>query len=209
MKTFTQISISLALTLGLGSVALAGDAAKAPATPAKKEAPAADAKKAPEAPKKMEPMKAPQELADMAKMMTGTWKCDGKMMTDPTKPADMMAMKMTMKMKTDLGGWWIVGNMDSPAFKGTMYVSYDPTAKKWFSIMMDSMGGSSTETSMGMKDNKIVWEGEGRSPMPSMPSMKLRDTHDMSDMKTGVKMTGEMSMDGKTWLKGWEATCKK
>ncbi len=203
MKTFTQISISLALTLGLGSVALAGDAktpAPAPA-PAKKEA-------APAA--KMEPMKAPQELTDLGKMMAGTWKCTGKAAMDPKDMTKMVDMKMTMKMKLDLGGWWMVGNMDSPMFKGAKYVTYDPTAKKWYSMMMDSMGGSETTTSMGMKDNKIVWEGDMRSPMPGMAAAKVRETHDMSDMKAGAKMTGEMSMDGgKTWMKGWESVCKK
>jgi hypothetical protein len=211
MKSFTKISIALAMTVGFTSIAVAGDA-KAPApapTPAKKEeAKPADAKK--EAPKKMEPMKAPQELTDMAKMMVGNWKCTGKAAMDPAKPTEMTDMKMTMKMKTDLNGWWIVGSMDSAMFKGTMYVTYDPTAKKWYSMMMDSMGGSEMTTSMGMKDNKVVWEGEGRSPMPGMTAMKVRETHDMSDMKAGAKMTGEMSMDGgKTWMKGWESTCKK
>jgi hypothetical protein len=212
MKTFTQISISLALTLGLGSVALAGDAAKAPATPAKKEAPPADAKKAPEAPKKMEPMKAPQELADMAKMMAGTWKCTGKAAMDPADMSKMSDMKMTMKMSLDtaMGGWWLKGTMDAgAAFKGEEYVTYDPSAKKWIQMMRDSMGGSELKTSMGMKDNKMVWEGDSRMPMAGMGAMKSRETHDLSDMKTGAKMMGEASMDGKTWMKVWEATCKK
>ena len=147
----------------------------------------------------------------MAKTMVGSWKCTGKAAMDPSDMTKMMDTKMTMKMKTDLNGWWIVGSMDGgPMFKGTMYVTYDPTAKKWVSMMVDSMGGSEMTTSMGMKDNKMVWEGEGRSSMPGHTSMKVRSTHDMSDAKAGVKMMGEMSMDGgKTWVKGWESTCKK
>lgn len=203
MKSFTKISIALAMTVGFTTVAIAGDAKAPDAKDAKKEAPKADAKK-------MEPMKAPQEVTDMAKTMSGTWKCDGKMVTDMTKPTEMTPSKMTVKFKTDLAGWWIVGNMDSPMFKGTMYMTYDPTAKKWYSMMMDSMGGSESTTSAGMKDNKMVWEGDARSPMPGMAAAKVRETHDMSDMKAGVKMSGEMSMDGgKTWMKGWESTCKK
>ncbi|MBL0214621.1 MAG: DUF1579 family protein [Myxococcales bacterium] len=206
MKTFTQISISLAMTLGLSSVALAGDA-KAPTpapTPAKKE----EAKK--EAPKKMEPMKAPQELADMGKAMVGTWKCTGKAVMDPTKPTEMTDMKMTVKMSMDMGGWWIKSTMDAGAmFKGEEYVTYDSAAKKYISIMRDSMGASEMKTSMGMKDNKIVWEGDARSSMPGMTAMKSRATSDMSDAKAGVKMMGEYSMDGKTWMKAWEAACKK
>lgn len=206
MKTFTQISISLAMTLGLSSVALAGDAKAPPPAPApaKKE----EAKK--EAPKKMEPMKAPQELADMGKPMVGTWKCAGKAMMDPTKPTEMTDMKMTVKVAMDMGGWWIKSTMDAgPMFKGEEYVTYDSAAKKFVSIMRDSMGASEMKTSMGMKDNKIVWEGDARSSMPGMTAMKSRATSDMSDAKAGVKMMGEYSMDGKTWVKAWEASCKK
>jgi uncharacterized protein DUF1579 len=207
MKTFTQISMSLALTLGLGSVALAGDA-KAPATPA---TPATTAKKeAAPAAKKPEPMKAPQEIADMAKSMGGSWKCTGKAAMDPANPAAMTDMKMSLKMTTDLGGWWIKNTMDAGAmFKGEEYITYDPTAKKFISLMRDSMGGSETKTSMGMKDNKMVWEGDARSAMPGMTAAKSRSTVDMTDAKAGVKMTGEYSMDGKTWMKAWEASCKK
>lgn len=204
MKSIKNISIALAMTAGLASVAVAGDAkapdAKAPATPAKAE-PA----------KKMEMPKAPQEIADMGKMMTGTWKCTGKAVTDPAKPTEMTDMKMTMKMAVDktLGGWWVNGNMDSPMFKGMMHVTYDPTAKKFYSLMIDNAGGSQTMWSTGMKDNKMTWDGDMRSSMPGMTAMKVRETHDMTDAKAGYKMSGEMSADGKTWMKSWEATCKK
>ncbi len=207
MKSFTNISIALALTVGFTSIAVAGDA-KAPTpapTPAKKE----EAKK--EAPKKMEPMKAPQELADMGKSMVGNWKCTGKSMMDPSKPTEMTDMKMSVKMAMDMGGWWIKSTMDAGAmFKGEEYVTYDANAKKYISIMRDSMGASEMKTSTGVKDNKIVWEGDARSSMPMMAAMKSRATSDMSDAKAGVKMMGEYSMDnGKTWMKVWEASCKK
>lgn len=194
----TNISIALALSLGLTSVAVAGDAkAPAPAAPAKKE----------EA-KKMEAPKPPQELADMGKTMAGNWKCTGKAVMDPSKPTEMSDMKMSIKMAMDMGGWWIKSTMDAGAmFKGEEYVTYDATAKKFVSIMRDSMGGSEMKTSMGVKDNKIVWEGESRSSM--MAAMKSRATSDMTDLKA-VKMMGEYSMDnGKNWMKAWEATCKK
>jgi len=218
MKSFTKISIALAMTVGFTTVAIAGDA-KAPApapTPAKKEEPKKEepkkeeAKK--EAPKKMEPMKAPAELTEMGKMVSGTWKCTGKAAMDPSDPSKMTDMKMTMKMSVDtaMGGWWIKGTMDAgAAFKGEEYVTYDPTTKKFVQFMRDSMGGSELKTSSGVKDNKVVFEGEARMPMPGMSAMKSRETHDMTDMKTGVKMMGEASMDGKTWIKVWEATCKK
>lgn len=200
MKSFTNVSIAIAMTLGAASVAVAGDAkAPAPAPAAKKEEP-----------KKMEMPKPPQEMADMSKVWLGTWKCTGKAVMDPSKPTEMTDMKMTMKFTSEknLGGWWITGNMDSAMFKGMMHVTYDTNAKKFYSVMVDSMGASQTMWAAPAKD-KMMWEGDGRSSMPGMATMKLRETHDMTDMKTGMKMTGEMSMDGKTWMKGWEATCKK
>lgn len=209
MKTLTQISITLAMTLGLTSVAMAGDPKPPAPAPKKEEAKKEDAKKEEkkaEPAKKME-MKAPAELADMAKMMTGSWKCTGKA-TDPADMSKMIDMKMAMTMKLDLDKWWIVTTMTSPMFKGVSYTTYDPAGKKWYEFMMDSMGGSEATTSMGVKDNKVVWEGDSRSSM--MPAMKVRNTHDMSTPKEGVKMTGEMSHDGgKTWMKSWEAVCKK
>lgn len=200
MKSFTNVSIALAMTVGFASVAVAGDA-KAP-----------DAKApAKEAPKKMEMPKPPQELADMSKSMLGTWKCTGKAVMDPSKPTEMADMKMTMKFTNDknLGGWWLTGTMDSPMFKGVMYMTYDTGQKKFYSAMIDNWGGSQTMWSTGVKDNKLSWEGESRSSMPGMEKAKMRETHDMSDPKAGHKMMGEYSMDGKTWTKAWEATCKK
>ena len=88
MKTMTNVSIALAMTLGLSSIALAGDA----------KAPAAPAQPAKEAPKKMEAPKPGPEITELSKIMVGNWKCTGKMMTDPAKPDAMMDMKMTMKM---------------------------------------------------------------------------------------------------------------
>jgi hypothetical protein len=204
MKTFTQTSITLAMMMGLTAGAIAGDPkAGAPAQPAKE--------KAPEAAKKMEMPKPPTEIAEMAKMAAGNWKCTGKAAMDPTDLTKMADMKMTMTMKLDLGKWWIKGDMNATGgmgFKGTMYTTFDPLAKKWIRLMVDSMGGSETATSTGMKDNKVVWDGEARSPMPGMAAMKTRTTEQMSAKET--TLIGEGSMDGgKTWFKGWEASCKK
>ena len=102
---------------------------------------------------------------------------------DPSDMTKMMDMKMTMTMKLDLNNWWIKGELDAPGqmpFKGTMFTTYDATAKKWYRVMVDSMGGSEMSTSMGMKDNKIVWEGDARSPMPGMTAMKTRTTESMA-----------------------------
>jgi len=211
MKTFTNISITLAMALGLTGGALAdshNEMKKAPE--AAKKAPDAAPAKAVEPPKKMEAPKPPAEVAEMAKAMLGTWKCTGKAAMNPADMTAMTDMKMTMTFKLDMDKFWIVGTMASqgkPSYKGTMYTTFDASSKKWVRLAVDNMGGSETNSSMGLKDNKITWEGEAR--MPGMGTMKTRTTETLTTPGKEVSIVGEGTMDGKTWMKGWEATCKK
>ena len=213
MKTFTNISITLAMALGLTGGALAdshNEMKKAP--DAGKKAPDAAPVKAAEPAKKMEAPKPPAEIAEMAKSMAGTWKCTGKAAMNPADMTQMTDMKMTMTFKVDggLDKFWITGTMASqtkPTMKGTMYTTYDATQKKWFRVMVDNMGGQETGSSTGLKDGKIVWEGEMR--MPGMGSMKTRTTETLAAGGKEVSMLGEGTMDGKKWMTGWEANCKK
>lgn len=222
MKTFTNITITLAMALGMTGSALAdahkekapdmkkAPAAGTPATPAKPATPATPAKAEP--PKKMEAPKPDPAIAEMAKSMVGTWKCTGKAAMNPADMTQMTDMKMTMTFKVDgnLDKFWIVGTMASqgkPSFKGTMYTTYDAASKKWVRLAVDNMGGSETNTSMGLKDGKMLWEGEAR--MPGMGNMKTRTTETLTTPGKEVSIVGEGTMDGKTWMKGWEATCKK
>jgi len=87
----------------------------------------------------------------------------------------------------------------------TVYRTYDTMAKKWVSVSMDNMGASSRSTSAGMVDNKITWEGKGEmGPM----TMWSKDYEEMKGPKE-IHMWGEMSMDGKKWMPGYDVTCKK
>lgn len=216
MKTHTKISLILASTLGLAGSALA-QAPKEKA-PDMKKAPAAGAPapaampKAPEAPKKMEAPKPPAEIAELAKTMVGTWKCTGKATMNPADPTQMSDMKSTMTYKVDatMDKFWITGTMASqskPTVKGMMHTTYDTTAKKWYRVGVDNMGGSETAWSTGVKDGKVVWDGDAR--MPGMGTMKTRTTETMAAGGKEITIVAEGTMDGKTWLKGWEATCKK
>lgn len=210
MKTITGVTVALFAMTG---VAFAQPAAKAPApapkAPAVKKAP--DATKP--APPAMEKPKPAAELADMAKAMTGTWRCKGEgMEMDGSKKA----MTATNRTKLDLDKWWIVDTFDgrmgvgpkATSFKFVAYTTYDAANKKWRRYMIDNMGGHMIGTSDGMKDNKMTFHMDAWSPMGSG---QFRDYVDTTDAKkTGVKFWGEMSMDkGKTWMKAYEMTCKK
>jgi hypothetical protein len=192
-------AIAIAAML-VGGVALAQP--KAPE--AKKDASA----KAPAA--KMPEMKPPAEVAAMAKMMGGNWKCTGKAMMDPSKP-DMMDFTGTFKAAPTPDKWWVKGDWTAGGgkMKGTMFVTYDAAAKKWYRHMMDNMGGGGMESSTGLPagatEGKIVWEGEEHG---MGMQHKTRNTEEVSAKSN--KMTSEASMDGgKTWKTVMEMTCTK
>jgi hypothetical protein len=205
--------LTLAVVLAFGS-----SAALADSHAEKKKAPAPEAKKAPEpkkeAPKAMELPKPAPEIAQYAKSVAGTWRCTGKGIMDPAKPTEMVDLKATIanKVANDLDKWWVQTNFSMPMGKSKMkfvsYTTFNTQEKKWFRYSVDSMGGAEWTSSTGPKDGKLVWEGESQNQTPGMTKVKVRHTEDLSDPKN-MKAKGELSMDGKTWIVGYEATCKK
>ena len=206
-------AIAIAAML-VGSAALAQP--KAPE--AKKEAPpvkAPDPKTPPAGDKKPEPMKMPEmkpapEVAAMAKGMAGNWKCAGKMVMDPSKP-DMTDFTGTFKAALDPTKFWVKGDWSGAGgkMKGTMFVTYDPAAKKWYRHMMNNMGGGGMESSDGLPagatEGKMTWMGEHHG---MGMQHKTRNTEEIAAKSN--KMTSEASMDGgKTWKTMMEMTCTK
>ena len=198
MKNFTFAIITCATSVAFAQGAGSGSAAKAPADA---KAPAADAKKAP---MKMEMPKPPTEVAEMAKTMAGTWKCTGTLF-NPMDATQSMAAKMTMTTKLDPDKAWLLTTLTGLPTKMMIVTTFDAASKKWYRITTDGTGGSDTAwgTATG---TKTVWEGESRGM--GMKAWKSRTTEEAVSPKE-TKMMGEMAMDGKTWVKGWEATCKK
>jgi hypothetical protein len=198
MNKLMMVAVAL---VSMSGFALAGDA-KDP----KAGAPKADAPKTGDM--KME-MKPPQELADMAKAMTGTWKCTGKVLGPDMKT--MGDMTATAKLALDMNGYWMHLTYDSKMgkmpFHFEEYTTYDSMAKNWRRVMIENTGGQNIGTSTGPKDNKMDWE---LATVGMMGAGMFKDHEDWSDLKTGFKSWGEMSMDkGKTWTKVYEQTCKK
>lgn len=192
----TKVSIVMVALAGLGGVAMAQKADPG-AAPAKTDA------------KDMYEMKAPAEIADMAKHMAGTWRCKGQSIGPDMKT--MVNMTGTMRSKLEMEKWWIHDTFDSAMGKNKYhfdsYTTYDANSKKWHRVMLESGGGWSTGDSAGMQGGKIDWELTANS---MMGQAMFRDHIDASDPKAGVKTWGEASMDkGKTWTKIYETTCKK
>jgi hypothetical protein len=155
-------------------------------------------------------MKAPTELADMAKGMAGTFKCKGQALGHDMKTmVDMTGTMKAGKLETD--NWWIHdvfdATMGKEKFHFDAYTTYDAGSKKWHRVMVETGGGYSVGDSAGMQGGKLDWDLTSWEPMGQ--SM-FRDHLDASDPKAGVKAWGEFSIDkGKTWTKVYEQTCKK
>jgi hypothetical protein len=217
MKTFSSVVIATLTMVGMASAqpktepkpaAAAAPAAKVDAkatgkvvAPAKVDAPPTG--------KDAAPAKAPTEIADMLKSMSGNWKCTG---TAAGPDMAMMPMKATMKSKADLDGYWIQdvfeATMGKTKYKFVAYTTFDTSSKKWRRVSVDNGGSQTIGTSDGMKDMKMTFNLDTMGG--SHPSGMFRDNVDASDLKTGLKAFGEVSIDkGKTWMKVYEMTCKK
>ncbi|MFT3695162.1 MAG: hypothetical protein QM831_18640 [Kofleriaceae bacterium] len=180
----------------LSSVAFAGGGENKPSPP----------------PAAMEMPKPAQQIADRAKMMAGTWKCDG---TSAGMDGKDMAFAGTFTAKTDLDGWWMHESFSGKAgtgktamnYKFEQFATYDGGMKKWRHVFVDNWGGQMIGTSDDMKDGKAETAFESND---MMGKSMVKDSVDASDMKKGVHMWGQMSKDsGKTWTKIYDMTCKK
>ncbi len=154
----------------------------------------------------------PQEIADMAKAMDGTWKCTG---TDMGMDGSSMKFNASMTSKTDLDGWWqhdsLVGTSGegktAMKFKMESYTTFDAGMKKWHSVSVMNDGGQMVGQSDGMKDMKMDTTADTWGPMGQG---MFKDHVDASDMKKGVHMWGEVSIDkGKTFKPVYDMMCKK
>ena len=164
--------------------------------------------------KKMEAPKPPQEIGDMMKSMTGSWKCEGTFAGMGGGAA--MKYTSTMKPKSELAGFWVhesvtITPSDKKAMPGNFlieaWMTYDSSAKMWRRVEMMSDGGLMVGTSAGAKDMKMEMNGTNWGPHGE--SM-MKTTVDMTDMKKGIHVVGQMSMDkGKTWNQLFDETCKK
>jgi hypothetical protein len=210
MRTFSQITIAM-LTM---SVAVAQPKAEKPAPPPAKDT--KDAKTPVVAPprEKAAPPTAmptvPNELIELAKVHSGTWKCKGESFERDGSKTPITA---TNKVKADLDKWWIaetleVKGMKMGAFKMTTYTTFDAASKKWRRIGLDNWGSQMVGTADAAPVGQpMVFNLDSLGPLGAG---QFRDHSDPSDPKAGLKVWGEMSSDkGKTWNKAYEMVCKK
>lgn len=182
------------------SGAAAGAAAVAPMPPTKPPPPKED-------------MTPPAEIATAAKAMIGSYACKGNVseMDGSSKPSTAK-----MKISTDLGGFYILVDItegkskDRPQpFMAHMFRTYDAGKKVWSNTMLaNGPGGPMTETTTDAvgSGSAVTWSGT----MEMMGQKISERSHEEPDAKTkSVHLWGEVSMDGKTWMKEYDLTCKK
>jgi len=198
MKTFSQITISM---LAMSAVAVAQPKADKPAGAVP---PGKEAKVAPAMPT------VPPELVEMAKVATGTWKCKGDAFESDGSKTPVTA---TNKAKADLDKWWIVENLEVKGMKmGVLkiatYTTFDAASKKWRRVGLTNSGGQMVGTADATPVGQpMVFNLDTLGPMGGG---QFRDHVDPSDLKAGLKVWGEMSMNkGTSWVKVYEMTCKK
>ena len=151
--------------------------------------------------------KIPQEVTDLLKIVTGTWKCTGTatLGADPAQP-----LTATLRTRPDLDGFWIHDTFEAKVGKAKLkfeaFTTYD--SRKWRRVLVDNRGLQVIGTADGMKDGKLDFNLDGMGN--AGPTSQFRDHLDTTDPKAGLKLAGEVSTDkGKTWSKVYEMTCKK
>ncbi len=146
----------------------------------------------------------------MAALIGGTWKCSGTAVAPDHKP---VKLEGTLKSALDLDGRWLHDSLTATVgaaarLRFEAYMTYDAATKKWRRIAVDSAGHHAVGTSDGPKDGKLEWSGETVTPDGATANER---THiDMSDLKKGAHITGEVSRDqGKTWAQTTDVVCKR
>jgi hypothetical protein len=118
-------------------------------------------------------------------------------------------MTSTARIHDDLGGFWqsgrIKGTMPGmPTFEGMFHTTYDPAAKQYVMLWVDSIGASARSTSRGWQGDKIVYEGEMQ-----MGGQKMMGRDTFAKAAGGsMKHSWEMQVDGK-WVPMGDETCRK
>jgi hypothetical protein len=156
------------------------------------------------------PMPKPSpEWEAFIKGLDTSWKCETTMPAGSMGPGSPeMKMPTTVKVKKDLGGFFLVGSYEAkktktmPGMKGTFFLGA-PDGKTLVSTNMDSMGGTSTTTGPLGPDGGVT-NGEG---FMMGAKVKIRET---VQKKSDKELYHKVEIDsGKGLTVVAEDNCKK
>ena len=154
----------------------------------------------------------PVEVTQMLKSLAGTWRCTGT----AVGPAGAdLPLAGTWKTTAELGGAWAKDAFDGTLGKGKpttrfrleAFTTYDPATRRWRELALDAAGGSHALHSDGMRDLKMVLDGNGED---AHGEAMVRGHLDMSNLATGAHRWVEVSRDrGRTWTTIYDLVCKR
>ncbi len=141
--------------------------------------------------------------------LTGSWGCKGTAFANPMSPEH--PTMGTVSSGWQMGDYWLAftyaemsSDKNPMPFSVGGFMGYDAEQKKYVMSSVDNMGGHSSATSDGWKDNTLTWDGSWHmGPM----TMKARDTFTKKNADEFVH-AGWVEQAGK-WMKMDEETCTK
>lgn len=143
------------------------------------------------------------EVAAHAQDLVGTWQCKG---TFANGDGSSQPRHATITAKLDLAGSWLaisVVETGETTGKRAVYRTFDPVAKQWTQVEMESGGGRVVTTSPGWEKGGWVFTGVEQS---TTASIQVREHEERG--KDGVKLWGEALLGG-AWAKTYELACVK
>jgi len=176
------------------------------AVPARSQEPPAEP-----APRTPTPVPTPADGIALLQPFEGRWTCEGEV------PGTLLSRahktRSTVTVRKDLDGFWWAGRSvqektaDNPQPVTRLFFwSWDTTLGELVGGWLDSRGGWSAQTSiLGVKDGRLEWAGH-----VTLIGSKViaREIYTMPAGGTFTRRFEVLDMDGLTWIRGTDETCR-
>jgi hypothetical protein len=119
--------------------------------------------------------------------------------------------KSTVKLKRDLGGFWIAGEYEikksktTPGAQARFFIGFEPRTKQFISASFDSLGGMDRGGAPGLQGNALALTGSG-----TVNGMKVQTRSTLTFTKPGKELDYRFELDrGQGFQVVGEDSCKK
>jgi hypothetical protein len=151
-----------------------------------------------------------RDVTDLARTLKGSYACTG---TIANQGGGQRKTVARLKVSTDLDGAWIGFDLteqpsDDAPFPVRLHVdrTYCSDMRMWTSVMRDNSGGLEVTTSEHGSEESSTWLGGGHR---DGARVTIR-VHEQRDDHAGtLALRGEVSSDGRTFVKEYDLTCAK
>ena len=163
-----------------------------------------------------EPPAPAAELAAYGKAVAGAWTCTGKVSGDGKTMLDARA---TATNTIDLDRWWIATSFHATfagfTYEQTAFTSFVAPEAKFRRVIVDNVGGSEVASAPHVERRgtswRLDWIGEAHAgiAMPTGRNVYATRHHETMATPDAYHRWGEVSLDGKTWIVGYDVTCTR